>query len=89
MSSKYLSIRPGFPFSCQCRDRTPTDEPLAGKTLVYMLKHPSRAAATANWAAFHGDPEWMQVSAASETNGKLVEKVDSTFLQLTDFSPHL
>jgi hypothetical protein len=68
---------------------TPTDEPLAGKTLFYMLKHPSRDAATANWAAFHDDPEWKQVSAASEVNGKLVEKVESTFLKLTDFSPHL
>jgi hypothetical protein len=67
----------------------PTDEPLAGKTLFYMLKHPSRDAATANWAAFHDDPEWKQVSTASEVNGKLVEKVDSTFLKLTDFSPKL
>jgi hypothetical protein len=68
---------------------TPTDDPLAGKTLFYMLRHPSRAAATANWAAFRDDPEWKQVSAASEANGKLVEKTESTFLQLTDFSPHL
>jgi len=66
---------------------TPTDDPLKGKTLFYILKHPSREAATANWAAFHNDPEWKQVSAASEANGKLVEKVDSTFLKLTDFSP--
>ena len=28
---------------------TPTDEPLKGKTLIYILKHPSREAATANW----------------------------------------
>jgi len=68
---------------------TPTDAPLAGKTLFYILRHPSRAAATANWAAFHADPEWVKVSAASEVNGKLVESVESTFLQLTDFSPHL
>jgi len=67
----------------------PTDAPLAGKTLFYVLRHPSRTAATANWAAFHDDPEWKQVSAASEVNGKLVETVESTFLQLTDFSPHL
>src|SRR5271154_6329669 len=26
---------------------TPTDEPLKGKTLIYILKHPSREAATA------------------------------------------
>jgi hypothetical protein len=68
---------------------TPTDDPLKGKTLFYMLKHPSRAAATANWAAFLNDPEWKQVSAASEANGKLVEKVESTFLKRTDFSPKL
>jgi hypothetical protein len=68
---------------------TPTDDPLRGKTLFYILKHPSREAATANWAAFHDDPEWKQVSAASEANGKLVERVESTFLRLTDFSPKL
>jgi NIPSNAP len=68
---------------------TPTDEPLLGRTLFYILKHPSRDAATANWAAFRADPEWQQVSAASEANGKLVEKVESTFLKLTDFSPRL
>ena len=39
---------------------TPTDDPLKGKTLFYILKHPSREAATANWAAFHDDPEWKQ-----------------------------
>jgi hypothetical protein len=66
---------------------TPTDEPLKGRTLVYILEHPSREAATANWKAFHDDPEWVKVSTASEVNGKLVEKVDSTFMTRTDFSP--
>ena len=65
----------------------PTDEPLKGRTLIYILKHPSREAATANWKAFHDDPEWVKVSTASEVNGKLVEKVDSTYMKLTDFSP--
>jgi hypothetical protein len=68
---------------------TPMDDPLKGKTLFYMLRHPSREAATLNWAAFRDDPEWKQVSAASEANGKLVEKVDSTFLKRTDFSPKI
>lgn len=68
---------------------TPTDDPLKGKTLFYILRHPSREAATLNWTAFRDDPEWKQVSAASEANGKLVEKVDSTFLKLTDFSPKI
>jgi hypothetical protein len=68
---------------------TPTDDPLKGKTLVYILRHPSREAATANWAAFHDDPEWKQVSAASEVNGKLTTSVESVFMKLTDFSPRV
>jgi len=68
---------------------TPTDEPLKGKTLVYILAHPSREAAAANWQAFRDDPEWQSVRDKSEANGKLVEKVDSTYLVLTDFSPKL
>jgi hypothetical protein len=66
---------------------TPTDEPLKGRTLIYILEHPSREAATANWKSFHDDPEWVKVSTASEVNGKLVEKVDSTYMTRTDFSP--
>lgn len=66
---------------------TPTDDPLKGKTLFYILAHPSREAATANWKAFRDDPEWQEVQKKSEANGKLVEEVDSTFLTLTDFSP--
>ena len=63
------------------------DGPLKGKTLFYLLKYPSRAEATTMWAAFQSDPEWVKVRAASEANGKLVEHSDSTFLELTDFSP--
>jgi hypothetical protein len=68
---------------------TPLDEPLRGHTLFYVLKHPSRDAATANWAAFRADPEWVKVRTASEERGKIVEKVDSTFMKLTDFSPKI
>ena len=68
---------------------TPVDEPLKGRSLFYVLAHPSREAATANWNAFREDPEWQAVQKKSEANGKLVEKVDSTFLSLTDFSPQL
>lgn len=68
---------------------TPTDDPLKGKTLVYMLSHPSREAATANWQSFRDDEEWKIVKAKSEANGPLVEKIDSTYLVMTDFSPRL
>ncbi len=68
---------------------TPSDDPLKGKTLFYIIAHPSREAVAANWKAFGDDPEWQAVRDKSEANGKIVEKVDSTFLTLTDFSPPL
>lgn len=66
---------------------TPQDPKLASNTLIYVLAHKSREAAAQSWAAFSADPEWQQVRAASEANGKIVIKVDSTFVQATDFSP--
>jgi hypothetical protein len=68
---------------------TALDEPVKSSTLIYMLEHPSRDAATANWKSFQEDPEWKGAKEKSEANGKLVEKIDSTFLTLTDFSPRL
>jgi hypothetical protein len=68
---------------------TPLDEPDRGNLLIYILQHPSREAATANWKSFQDDPEWKRVKEASEANGKLAEKIDSTFMALTDFSPRL
>ena len=68
---------------------TPLDEPEKSNTLIYILQHPSREAAAANWKSFQDDPEWKSVKEKSEANGKLVEKVDSTFIALTDFSPRL
>jgi hypothetical protein len=68
---------------------TPVDEPGKSDTLIYILVHPSREAAAANWKAFQDDPEWKSVRDKSEANGKIVDKVDSTFIALTDFSPPL
>ena len=68
---------------------TPTEQPLAGQTLVYMLRHKSREAARASWAAFQADPEWVALKAESEKDGPFVAKYDITFLALTDFSPRL
>ena len=65
----------------------PMDEPQKSNTLIYVLAHPSRDAAATNWKAFSADTEWQAVQKASEANGKIVEKVDSTFMVLTDFSP--
>jgi hypothetical protein len=66
---------------------TPQDPKLANNTLIYVLAHESRAAAAASWAAFAKDPEWQRVKAASEASGPIVVKVESVFMQATDFSP--
>ena len=68
---------------------TPMDEPQKSDTLIYVLAHASREAAAANWKAMEEDREWQSIREKSEANGKIVEKVDSTFLTLTDFSPKL
>lgn len=65
----------------------PTDEPLAGRTLTYLLRHKSRAAATESWAKFSKDPEWVALKAETEKDGAFVKLHDITFLKLTDFSP--
>jgi hypothetical protein len=65
---------------------TPLDEPAQSNMLIYVLAHPSREAAAANWKAFQDDPEWKDVRDKSEAKGKIVEKVESTFMAKTDFS---
>jgi hypothetical protein len=66
---------------------TPVEGELEGKTLVYMLRHKSRAAAKESWAKFIADPEWVALKAETEKDGEFVAKIESTFLGLTDFSP--
>jgi NIPSNAP protein len=68
---------------------TPTDDPAKTNTLIYILEHPSREAAKTNWKSFEDDEEWKAVKAKSEENGKLVDHVDSTYMALTTFSPHI
>ncbi|HEY5331823.1 MAG TPA: NIPSNAP family protein [Acidobacteriaceae bacterium] len=65
----------------------PTEEPLAGRTLVYMLRHKSREAAKESWAKFGADPEWVALKAETEKDGTFVKVHESVFLKLTDFSP--
>ena len=64
----------------------PQDAPESQNTLIYLLAHPSREAAKKNWAEFQADPEWQKVSTESQVNGRIVTKVESTFMDPTDFS---
>jgi len=63
----------------------PLDNP--ENKLIYILSYPSKAARDLSWKAFGADPEWQAVAKASEANGKLVAKVESTFMENTDYSP--
>ena len=65
----------------------PQDGPAHSNTLIYIISHDSREAAKKSWAEFRDDPEWKKVSAASEADGKIVEKVASVYMDPTDYSP--
>ena len=65
----------------------PQDAPLKQNTLIYILEHPSREAAAANWKAFGADPDWQKARSDSEVQGSLVSKVESVFVEGTDYSP--
>ncbi|HEX4588764.1 MAG TPA: NIPSNAP family protein [Gemmataceae bacterium] len=55
--------------------------------LYYILEHASKAAADESWKAFGADPEWKAVVKQTEANGKIVAKVDRTFMTATYYSP--
>lgn len=63
----------------------PLDNP--DRKLIYILGYPDRDAARASWQAFGSDPEWRKVVKTSESNGKLVARHETVYLQPTDYSP--
>jgi len=65
----------------------PSDDPLKANTLIYVVSHESREAAKKSWDAFRVDPEWIKARDASEVNGKLTAKVESVYMEATDYSP--
>ena len=65
---------------------TPADPQTADNTLIYLLAFPSKEAADKSWKEFREDPDWIKAKTESEKNGKIVEKVESVFLNPTDYS---
>ena len=55
-------------------------------TFIWVVAHPSREEAKKNWDAFGADPGFQEVVKAEQAD-RLVEKVDSTYMHPTDFSP--
>jgi hypothetical protein len=55
--------------------------------LIYILAFPSRKDREASFKAFLADPDWKKAAKESEANGPLVKKIESVFLNATDYSP--
>ena len=65
----------------------PVDAPASDNTFIYILAHPNREEAKKHWAAFQADPAFQEMIKSQQGDAKLVEKVDSTYMDPTDFSP--
>ena len=66
---------------------TPLDEKDGkGRKFIYLVAFPSREAAKKTWGDFQKDPQWQKVYEESHKNGALVNKVDSVFMEPTDYS---
>lgn len=67
------------------------EEPARANTepdrLIYLLSFDNLEEASARWAAFRADSEWIEARARTEVNGLLVARVESRYMSPTDFSP--
>ncbi|MEZ4902652.1 MAG: NIPSNAP family protein [Spirosomataceae bacterium] len=57
--------------------------------LVYILSYPDLETRNASWKAFMADPDWQAAAKESEKDGKILSKVESVYMKMTDFSPNL
>ena len=64
----------------------PADGPEHENTLYYIVRHKDRESAKKNWDEFRNDPAWVKARTESEADGKIVAKVESIFMNPTDFS---
>jgi hypothetical protein len=63
----------------------PSDEPDSKDSLIYIIKHDSRAAAKASWKAFSADPAWKKAAKESGV-GRLAKPPESIYMKATDYS---
>lgn len=54
--------------------------------LLYILAHNSEEAGKKSFDSFRNDPEWIKVKTASESNGIIVEKIESVYMRALPFS---
>lgn len=64
-------------------------DPNTQPKLVYILAHPSEAAGKQHFDEFRKDPKWVAAKDESEktAGGSLTTKVESIYMQPTDYSP--
>ncbi|MFN3191569.1 MAG: NIPSNAP family protein [Aureliella sp.] len=67
----------------------PTDGEKAKNTLIYVVKHKSPEGAKQAWKDFVQDEDWKTAYKASIANGALVKKVDSVYMNATDYCPEI
>ncbi len=65
---------------------SPINTKQADEKMLYILAYPSKEAAAKSWKDFQNDPAWKSAKANSEKNGPLVAKVESVYLNPTDYS---
>src|SRR5271168_4309464 len=65
---------------------TEGDVPAWDNTFIFILDHPSPEEAKEHWKEFRTDPAFQEELKSEQAN-KLVEKVESTYMRPTDFSP--
>lgn len=66
----------------------PEGSPGWDNTFIFLVAHSSLEEAKKHWDALRADPEFQEM-IHSEQAYKLVEKIDSTYMRTTDFSPNL
>lgn len=57
--------------------------------LYYILAFPSKEARDASFKAFVADPEWKDVAAKSEADGKIIESITSVFMNMSELTPSI
>jgi hypothetical protein len=55
--------------------------------LIYLLSYPSLDAREKSWENFQNDPKWIQARDESNSNGDILARKESVYLQPTHFSP--
>ena len=69
---------------------TPAAGPASKNTLVYVVRHASRAAAKDSWDAFRADADWQAAAKASEADGAILSQPpESVSMEATDYSPKI